>query len=249
MHFFQEGLFRTNHILLLLLSALIIGIYLMANKRYKLTFGQNVNILVAVVVINEIFKLFINMEITDQGGYYKVQNLPFHLCSLQVFLFLALKYFIRRESTRDVVLCFMFPSLCIGAVMGVLIPSDGTSLSSLQVIRFFIYHAMLIGFGVYLVAFRQIQITFKVLLRNLKIVFALAFVAVWLNSMMQYAGANFLYLSRPPIGNLPFLTLKYGYWVYLAHLAVAALALMVLVHLPFIIAGNRRKAVCPAQKV
>lgn len=241
MRFFQEGLFKTNHLLYLFLSLLIVIGYIAANRKWKLSLDQNVTILVCVVVVNEILKLFINMDITEQGGYYKVQNLPFHLCSLQVFLFIALKYFIRKESTRDTVLCFMFPSLCIGAVMGILIPSDGTSLTSLQVHRFFIYHAMLIGFGVYLIMFRQVQITFKVLLRNLKIVFALAFLAIWLNSMLQYAGANFLYLARPPIEGLPFLTLDHGYWVYLAHLTVLALALVILVHLPFMMITSRNK--------
>lgn len=244
MGFFQEGLFKTNHLLYLLVSVLIVVGYIAANKKWKLTFDQNVTILVGIVVVNEIMKLFINMEMTALGGYYKTQNLPFHLCSFQVFLFIALKYFIRKETTREAVLGFMFPSLCIGAVMGILIPADGTSLTSLQVYRFFIYHAMLIGFGVYLVVFKQVEITVKVLLRNLKIVFSLAFVAIWLNSMLRYAGANFLYLARPPVAGLPFLTLDDGYWVYLARLTILALALMVLVHLPFIIITGRNKKKC-----
>ncbi len=245
--FFQEGMFKTNHIIYLIICIAIIVGFLVINKKYNISFEKNVTFLVIMCVLNEVCKICINLVDTgikeglEAGGYFEPRHLPFQLCSFQMFLFISLKYFIKNEETKSKVLCFMMPCLMIGASISLFIPTDGTSLTDLQVYRYFIYHACLIAFGIYLVVFKLININLKVYLRNLKYLSTYAIVCIWINSMFHYANVNFMFLRRPPMEGLPILNLDNGYPVYLITILSLGVIGLTLVHIPFLIVNKVRK--------
>lgn len=240
--FFQDGLFKGNHLILLLLSLIIILLYILINKKYKLSFKTNLTFIFFVVLVNEIFKVFIGMETTDDGTYYyHPENLPFHLCGFQFFLVTALMFFVKNANTKQKILGFMSPSMCIGALIAMFIPSDGTSLTDVQVYRFFIYHAALVAFGFYLVLFNQVKITFKVYLRNLMYLATFALFCMWLNGVLIDFDVNYLFLSKPPVEGLPILNLNNGYWTYLFTLMGIAIILLTFFHVPFILSNIKHK--------
>lgn len=242
--FFQEGLFKSNHIIWLLLCFAIVISFILINKKYKFSLETNVTILVCVCIINEACKLCVNLIDTgvttglSAGGYYDPRHLPLQLCSLQMFLFFALKFFVKKEETKEKILGFMVPSLMIGASISLFIPTDGTTFADIYVWRYFLYHAAIIAFGVYLVVFKQVKITGKVYLRNVVYLFIYFVICLWINGILNYANTNFLFTRRPPMDGLPLLNLDHGYRVYLITLVSIALIVLALVHLPFIIVNR-----------
>lgn len=239
--FFQEGIFKTNHLIYLFLSLIIILLYLFVNRKYSISIEKNITFLLVICIINELVKIYVNMIDTnivtglEAGGYYNPRYLPFQLCSFQMFLFLALKCFVKNAETKQKILCFMMPCLMIGASISLFIPTDGTSLTDIQVYRYYIYHAFLIAFGIYLVVFKKVKITFKVYLRNLLYLASYALICIWINSFLSYANVNFMFLRRPPIEGLPILNLNHGYFIYLITILSLGVIILTLVHVPFLI--------------
>ena len=129
----------------------------------------------------------------------------------------------------------LFPTMLIGGTLSMLIPTVGVSFTNPQVYQYFLFHAYIVGFAIYLISKKIITIETKTLFRNLGILFGIMFIGIWINSMLSDKAVNFLYLSRPPMDNLPLLNLDHGWYVYFFTLIGIAVILMTLLHLPFII--------------
>jgi uncharacterized membrane protein YwaF len=75
-----------------------------------------------------------------------------------------------------------------------------------------------------------IKVDWKLCFKNIIILFCFAVFSLWVNSALSVYGANFLYLSRPPMKGLPLLNLDHGYHVYLLTLLCIGVVVMLLVH-------------------
>ena len=106
-------MFTLNHFIYLLISAIIIFLYLFLNKKFNLNLKQNITILFVVSIISEIIKIFSNIVlietidqvtntvIFEESGYYLDQStLPFHLCAIQLILFVALQFFVKNKKSQ-----------------------------------------------------------------------------------------------------------------------------------------------------
>ena len=62
-----------------------------------------------------------------------------------------------------------------------------------------------------------------------------------MNSILQAYNTNFLFLRKPPMDNLPILNLNNGYLVYVITLAIIAVLLLTIVHLPFMLKKEKTK--------
>ena len=145
-------MFTTNHFIWLAICAVIITAYLLANKFLKMSFKTNLTILFIVCVVSEIVKIAANIESqpykTDQLAFYlDVGDLPFHLCSIQIFFVIALMFFVKKDSTKDKLLCFMFPTMLLGGLIALFIPTVGVKFTRPQVYQFFIFHAFIVAFA------------------------------------------------------------------------------------------------------
>ena len=247
-------MFTLNHFIFLLLSILIVAIYLIVNKKYKLTLNQNVTILLIVSIISEIIKITSNMvELTtidpitkeiifdESGTYLDPSSLPFHLCAIHLVLFVALKFFVKKETTREKILCFMFPTMSLGALIALFIPTEGVSFTTLQVYEYFIHHAFLVAFGINLIMSKFITINFKVILRNYAYMIGYMFICIWINGALSYAHTNFMFLSRPPMEGLPLLNLNNGWLVYIINLFCVAVICLFIIQFPFALYNYKKQ--------
>lgn len=241
-------MFTPNHFIWLFISiAIIIGLFLLV-KYARLSEKTVITILFCVCVASELVKTFSNMEEGYKGGMHlDPGDLPFHLCSIQIFLVFALKFLVKSQETKEKMLGFMSPSMLLGGVMVLFIPTVGTSFDKLQVYQYFIFHATIVFFALYIVAQKKVRWTVKCWARNLGYLGILAMLVTWVNSILSIGGdwqANFMYLSRPPMDNLPILNLNNGWHAYFFSLAAIAVMLVTLFHaITYFVFERKRKNV------
>ena len=137
----------------------------------------------------------------------------------------------------------MFPTILIGGILALMIPTCGTSFGKLQVYQYFLFHTFIVFFAIYLIKDKIITLNFKAFIRNTILLFCMAIIVLWINSFLSFANVNFMYLTRPPMKNLPYLNLDHGWYVYFIHLLFAGILLMTLIHLPFIIKNDLKKKI------
>ena len=238
-------MFTTSHIVFLAISIIAVFLVVFLNARYKFSYNTNIKALLVVGIISEIIKISVVMvyrigeTFETTGGYIEPESLPFHMCTIQIFFVFALVFFIKSEKAKTVLLEFMFPTMCIGAALALLIPTDGTEFNELRTYQYFIYHGYLVGFAIYLVMSKTIIITWKTLFRNTAILFVFSIIAIYLNGIMQYAHTNFMFVSRPPIEGLPILNLNQGWHMYYLKLVLTAVVLLFIIHFPFILHNKK----------
>ena len=226
-------MFTPTHFIWLGICVVLIAGMLLLTKYAKISYKSVVTILFLVAVSSELIKTFSNMEEGYQGGMHlDPGDLPFHLCSIQIFLIFALKFLVKKEETQQKLLGFMSPSMLLGGVMAMFIPTVGTSFGKLQVYQYFLFHAALVFFALYIIRERLARFTWKCWGRNLGYLGVIAMLAMWINSILSigFEQANFLYLSRPPMENLPLLNLNNGWYVYVITLGIIAVSLLTLFH-------------------
>ena len=135
----------------------------------------------------------------------------------------------------------MFPTMLIGATLALFIPTEGTDFAKVQLYEYFLYHAYMIGFSLYLITCKVINIRYKTIIRNFALIIALAVFALWVNSILSYADVNFLFLRRPPLEGLPILNLNNGWFAYVGTIILIAFVSLTALQLPFAIKNEKNK--------
>lgn len=168
-------------------------------------------------------------------------DLPFHLCSIQIFIVFALKFFVKKEETMQKLLGFMAPTLLIGGVLALVFATVGVKFERPQVYQYFIFHSFIIFFSSYIVKEKLVNWSWKVYAKNLAYLGVYAYVATILNSIigMGHEKVNFLYVVRPPEEGLPFLNLDNGWYAYFATLVALAITLLAIYHAVIILINKK----------
>ncbi len=222
-------MFTSNHFIWLAISVLLIVGLLILQKIKKYDFNQVITFMTIICLVSELVKIFSNIIVTTEGGYVlDPADLPFHLCSIQIFFIFALKWLIKKEETKEKLLCFMVPTMIIGGILALFIPTVGVKFARPQVYQFFIFHASIIAFSIYVLQERFIKHTWKSYFRNLGYLGFLALVATWINSILSVTNpkVNFFYLCRPPMEDLPLLNLDNGWGGYIVTLGILGILLV-----------------------
>ena len=211
-------MFGTTHFIWLGISIVIIVALLFIQKKFNLSFETVLTIMLTMSICSEVTKILCNMEPAPGGRTGLVLDpgdLPFHLCSIQIFFMFAVKY-IKNEKFREKMIGFMIPTMILGATIALFIPTVGTEFTVVQVYQYFIYHAFLIFFSIYCLKQKFVNWSWGVYLRNIKYLGVIALVVTWINSALSgvLPRVNFMYLVRPPMENLPILNLDNGWTVY-----------------------------------
>ena len=135
----------------------------------------------------------------------------------------------------------MVPSMLLGGIMALLIPTVGVNFTDPQVYQYFIFHAYIIFFAVYVLRQKLVNWSWKTLLRNFGYIGVLAFFVMLINSVLSigFERGNFMYLVRPPMDNLPILNLDNGWVVYFFSLAGVMAVLLTSFHAIVIFFTNR----------
>lgn len=228
-------MFSLGHFIWLGIFIVVIVTALILLKKYNvspLTVGKIVTV---IAVVAKLFHLSLSMAPSPDGGMVlKQSQLDFHLCSIQVYLMIACQL-IKDQSKVNAVKGFMAPTMAIGALMAILIPTEGVDPSVPRVWQYMIIHANMVFYGFYLMLVERVDLGFKTYKRNLISFSGLGILGLTMNSILERYNVNFLYLRKPPMDNLPILNLNNGYFVYIITLIIVAISLLTIVHLPFMI--------------
>lgn len=196
--FLAAELFGPKHIMGLGLTLLVIGImFLIYEFVLKKDNRKMMYILLVLFYLLEILKI---AYIWNNNGSYPIYHLPFHLCSLPLYL-MPLAMFIKNEK----VLKFIYPALVSGLLFGGLLamiyPSnilgDGTSFFPLSEnflpILSFIYHPIMIFTAIFFVYTGIYRIEFKKFYYGFPVIIVFMLIAMLANALLDQ---DFMLLNK-----------------------------------------------------
>lgn len=233
-------MFTLNHFIWLALSALAIAAGLVTARKKHISVRTAGMCMCIISLLSESCKMMTHLLPSPMGGMaLNPDALPFHLCSMQIFI-VAYITFAKDSPVKEKVISFSVPAALLGGVMAMLIPTDGVDFGDILAYQCFVYHAGLVWLALYFICTGQVDLGRKAYGRNLLILLALAGVAIYINGAFFNYGTNFMFVTRPPMEGLPVLNLDHGWYGYFLSLAGVAVVLMSVLHLPFLIAERRK---------
>ena len=251
-------MFSVQHIIWMVITvAIIVGLLIaLAKKRPPLR-----SVLTSAFVIcvcSELIKVLSCIELIPSADgsilypYLELQHLPFHLCSIQILMILYCRFAkgdILESSGKQYILRFMYPTCVIGAAFAIILPSIfNTTITVDQAFihpiayQTFIYHAMLIAFGIYVPMSGEVSFSWKTYRKTMLFLGLISFMALYLNSLFASAVyengklvsveyiTNFFFVYKTPIGVA--LNTKLAWIIYLLILVALAFVLIWLLYLP-----------------
>ena len=227
-------MFSTLHFIWLAICATLIVVSSIITVKKRTSLRTGLTVMCVACVLSEVVKIFcvlISEERKNANGVFiKETDLPFHLCSLQIF-FAFIARLTKKERLREFLLVFMIPTCALGGVAALLIPTITCSFANPRTYQYFLYHAAIIWFAVFAVARGKVKLHFKAYLKMLATLLAIVFVTFYINGFFQ--NTNFLYLSEPPMDELPILNMDNGWFVYFISYMALAFVLITLFFAPF----------------
>ena len=139
----------------------------------------------------------------------------------------------------------MFPSCLFGGIAAILIPTSSSLSSWIITFQYNLYHIALIIFALRICTSKELKLTIKDYFSCLKFLLIIMFFAIYINSIV-YDGSNkinFMYVVSPPVDGLPFLTEKFGWFVYIMHYACLVLFCVTMCYLKPIITAIKSKKI------
>ena len=108
-------MFTLNHFIWLGIVLVIIIGFLLVQKNKNISFDNIMTFMFIMSIISELIKIFSNMiETTEGGTVLNPADLPFHLCSIQIFFIFALKFLIKTNENKEKLLGLMAPTMLLG---------------------------------------------------------------------------------------------------------------------------------------
>ncbi len=217
-------MFSLKHVIILICCiALIVGMLLLTRKWSLAKKGKGFLIVGLCSEVVKIFFYIIKNEATH-GGVLPKSDLPFHLCSIQILLILAV-CLLKSEKAKRMILAFMMPSGLVGGAAAMLIPTASSMSNWVITFQYFIYHAALCAFALSILLDKERKLDIHDYFSSLIFIFGIMFFAIYINSIV-YDGTdkiNFMYVVSPPMDGLPYLTEEHGWLVYIVHYAALVL--------------------------
>ena len=228
-------MFTTAHFIWLLAIAALITASLILFKRFKISHAMVQKVVFALLIVLKLFHLSLSMKALPDGSMVLNQTqLSFHLCSVMIYAVVLINV-IKNEKVIKSIKSFMVPCMLIGALMALIIPTEGVDVGTPRVWQYMLIHGVLVFYGLYLALVERVDLSVKAYLNNLKLLLAVTLLAFLMNSVLEQYNTNFLFLRKPPMDGLPILNLDNGWYVYFISLALIACILLFLVHLAFIL--------------
>ena len=245
-------MFSIQHLIWTLISAAVIAVVLILYEKKKPPLKQVINAAVIIALISEFFKVFSTMVLVPSGGvmtpYLPPDQLPFHLCYIQIFFILYVR-FTKDLDRREIVLAYLYPTTILGGIAAILLPAvlrNGVPLEQAftRVIayQFFLHHALLIAFGVILARSGEIHWQKRYFGTTILILCTMVFASLYLNSIFSKPiyvdgkivsvefSANYFYTYQNPLG-IP-LTALWQWYLYLLILVLLGGGLVFIMYIP-----------------
>lgn len=241
-------MFTTEHFIWIGLCAAFVAGMSLINAKRNFSFKLAGYIMSGICVLSEVSKIMSDMAESPKGGMHlDPLSLPFHLCSLMIFVVFYIT-FGKESKAKRLLINFIAVMGTLGGFCAIMIPTNGTDFSALPAYQCFVYHAGLMWFSLYLIFSKEAKLgSIKSLGRNLLILVILAFAMLYINGALSVYDTNFFYLTRPPMDNLPYLNLNHGWYAYFLRIAALGILAITLFHFPFILKERRKKPAVSVQ--
>ncbi|MCD8373084.1 MAG: YwaF family protein [Clostridia bacterium] len=257
-------MFTTNHFIWLAVCAVILAALIVLMAKFKPSQKLVLTVACICAALSESVKTLSMVEIlpTISGGYtvyIDTQNLPFHLCSIQIFIIFAVR-FMKEGKLRDTLLAFMYPTCALLPVLALMIPNVfsyidvSDAFTAAMPYQYFLYHTMLIALGVYIAMTGAAKFRVRHIFYSVAIMCIIAYAAIYLNSAFAsvdysqgYAVVenitNFFYVyGLPKTLNLFTITEKWQWLAYFFCLVALVVVVFTIMYLPFILKNRKREA-------
>lgn len=256
-------MFTLYHFVWLSISIPVIVLALVWLLKNRPPLKKVLSVACVCCIFSELAKIFgVLQMVPDQSGdmhlYLEMQNLPLHLCSLQIIAIYCAR-FMKEGKARDALLGFMYPTCTAGAFFALLLPSifDETTTAmdafvSTHPYEYFLYHSMLIVLGLYIFLSKQVDLQPRHCLTTFGMLGAVSLFSIYTNSMFSHAiyeggtlvsveyTPNFFFVFDTPIGIK--LTQMWHWYLYLAILLTLASLLIVGFYIPVFRRAKQAKA-------
>ena len=251
-------MFSIQHIIWIVLSLAVIAGLEIALVKKRPPLKSVLTSAFVICVLSELIKVLSCIELVPSADgnilypYLELQHLPFHLCSIQILMILYCRFAkgdILKSPGKQDILRFMYPTCVIGATFAIILPSIfNTTITVDQAFihpiayQTFIYHAMLIAFGIYVPMSGEVSFSWKTYRKTMLFLGLISFMALYLNSLFASAVyrngklvsveyiTNFFFVYKTPIGVA--LNTKLAWIIYLLILVALAFVLIWLLYLP-----------------
>ncbi len=133
------------------------------------------------------------------GTFNPIYHLPFHLCSISIYLVAGSLLFPKALLLQQITF-FLSP---ISALLAVLFPDIGIqeNFPTFRFIEFFLSHSFIIIGSIYLMIHIKPSISYKAVWTSFGILFVYMLICFPINKL---TGGNYLYLDHKPVGGGPF---------------------------------------------
>ena len=236
-------MFTTEHFIWIGLCIIFVTALSVIAKKSNFSLKFAGYIMCGICAVSEISKIMNDMVASgsEKGGMVlDPTSLPFHLCSMMIFAVIFIT-FGKDGKAKQTVIDFLAVMGTLGSICAILIPTNGTDFTKILAYQCFVYHAGLLWFSLYLIICGHAKLGLKALGRNMIVLLSIVWALIYVNSALSQYNTNFMYLVRPPMENLPFLTLDYGWYVYFLHIVSLGAVVITLFHVPFIIMERKKK--------
>lgn len=255
-------MFSFQHIIWLVICGAIIFLCRYLISKYKIGFDKVLIGCIIVCIASEFTKIISSIEVlplADGSGYVpylEMSYLPLHLCSIQIVFILILKFIDKNSKFFRILLAFVYPTSIAGAVGALLVPTVFTSSVPSEeaflhpiVYQYFLFHTMLILFGLSIYHFYGAKFTYKDCINAITMGISLFFVSLYVNSVFsipQYnngtlvgieKSVNYFITFTPPI-NVQ-LRSKAEWLLYLFMLLAISILIIVILYLPVLLRNKR----------
>lgn len=235
-------MFTTNHFIWIALCLVFILGLLYFSVKYKFSFKLATYIMCGISIASELLKIFTHIQTpaNHDGGVLLPKSLPFHLCSILIFVFFYLAIG-KNEEKKETLKSLFVPIGIVGGIMAIIMATSGVDFAAPYAYQCFVYHAGIVWYAFYLILTKQVKLGLKPYIKDSVLLLCLVFIMIWVNSILRVYDTNFFFLVYPPAENLPILNLNHGWFAYFFSLLACGFILTFLVHLPSIIKECKNK--------
>ena len=229
--FISAELFGTKHLMGLVVTLVVIAVmFLVSEKVFKKDTKLTLLVVLGLFYILEILK--IGYMWIDKGSF-PMNHLPFHLCSLPLYL-TPMVVFIKNEKVLKYVLPATVAGLMFGGTVAMLYPvnilGDGSSFFPLSdnfiPLVSFVFHPLMIFTAIYLVFSGRYKMKFFTFINGFPVIIGFMLIAMIANVIFDQ---DFMLLNRGSGSPFQFL-LETSQWLYVGSMIVLGLLGIAIFH-------------------
>ena len=184
-------MFTLKHFIWIGICIIFIVVMLILSKKLKFSLKTASLIMSIICILSEVSKMMSDMQENEYGGMsLSPRSLPFHLCSLMIFVVFYI-YLAKDSKLKQTLINFLSVIGTIGSFMAIMIPTNGVLFNEIGPYQCFVFHAGLMWFSIYLLMSKNAKLNLKVYITNISILAVLAFLMIYINGALSAYGTNF----------------------------------------------------------